>query len=161
MNRNQKIALGCGCAGCLGLIAVVIVVVALSVAGYLSIPGVSSYNSNRNSSYNLNTNRNSNYNSNLNSNANDNSNSNSDSSSSSSSMSNDDKHRLFQAAGATKDNQLLLKVLATIGFPNASGDGYAQFMEEHIPWALKNFEFMDTVNTAEKGRAYVEAHLDD
>lgn len=155
MNRNQKIALGCGGAGCLGLIAVVIVVVGLSAAGYLSTPGRSSDNRNRN----YNSNDNSNGNSNLNSNANENSNANS--SDSSSTMSNDDKHKLFQAVGATKDDQLLLKVLARIGFPNASGDGYEQFLEEHITWALKNFEFMETVDTAEKGRAYVEAHLDD
>ncbi|MGI9065152.1 MAG: hypothetical protein ACR2HX_01925 [Pyrinomonadaceae bacterium] len=147
MNRNKKIALGCGGAGCLGLIAVVIVVVGLSAAGYLSGPGISSDNRNRN------------YNVNDNSNANQNSNSNS--SSSSSTMSNDDKHKLFQAVGATKDDQLLMKVLARIGFPNASGDGYDQFMEEHVFWALKNFEFMETVDTAEEGRAYVEAHLDD
>ncbi|MDQ2920670.1 MAG: hypothetical protein M3R52_03505 [Acidobacteriota bacterium] len=153
MNRNQKIALGCGGAGCLGLVAVVIVVVVLSVTGYLSRPGVSSYNRNRNSNYNSNRNSNFDSTSNLNSNSN--------SSSSSSTMSSDDKHKLFQAVGATKDDQLLLKVLARIGFPNASGNGYDQFMEEHAFWALKNFEFMDTVNTPEKGRAYVEAHLDD
>ncbi len=143
MNRNTKIALGCGGAGCLGLIAVVIVVVGLSAAGYLSRPGISSADRNRN------------YNSNDNSTANGNS------SSSASTMSNDDKHKLFQAVGATKDDQLLLKVLARIGFPNASGEGYNKFMEEHLDWALKNFEFMDTVNTPEKARAYVEARLDD
>lgn len=157
MTKNQKIALGCGGGGCLGLILLLIVCVVLVVTGIVPAPGI--YSPNRNSNYNFNSNRNSNYNSNLNSNANDNSNSNS--SDSSSSMTDDDKHKLFQAVGATKDDQLLLKVLARIGFPNASGDGYAQFMEEHIPWAMKNFEFMDTVNTAEKGRAYVEAHLDD
>ena len=147
MNRNQKIALGCGGAGCLGLIAVVIVVVGLSAAGYLSGSDISSDNRNRN--YNLNDNSTANQNSN------------STSSSSSSTMSNDDKHKLFQAVSATKDDQLLLKVLARIGFPNASGEGYDEFLQEHIDWAFKNFEFMETVDTAEEGRAYVEAHLDD
>ena len=151
MNRNQKIALGCGGASCLGVIAVVIVVVVLGVAGYLTIPGVSNYN--RNSNYNSNSNRNSNL-----SNTNQNSNSNS---SSSSTMSNDDKHKLFQAAGATKDNQLILKVLAKIGFPNGTGEGYPEFVKEHFPWAMKNADFMRTVNTPEKARAYVETHLDD
>jgi hypothetical protein len=153
MNRNQKIALGCGGASCLGVIAVVIVVIVLGVAGYVSIPGVSSYNSNRNSNYNYNSNRNSNL-----SNTNRNSNSNS---SSSSTMSDDDKHKLFQAGGATKDNPLILKVLAKIGFPNGTGDGYPEFVKEHFPWALKHVEFMQTVNTPEKARAYVEAHLND
>ncbi len=147
MNKNQKIALGCGVAGCLGLILIVIIFVVLGVLGYVAIPGSSS-------------NRNYNYNSNADRGSNSNTSSNSDSSSSST-MSNDDKHKLFQAVGATKDNQLLLKVLDKIGFPNASGPGYNEFMEEHLSWAMKNFEFMDSVNTAEKGRAYVEAHIDD
>jgi len=156
MTRNQKIALGCGGAGCLGLVVIVIVVVVLAAAGYLAIPGVSSYNANRN----YNSNRNSNDNSNLNSNTDENLNTNTNSSESSSSMSDDDKHKLFQAAGATKDSQLILKVLDRIGFPNGSGEGYADFLKEHFPWAMRNTEFMRTVNTPEKARAYVEAHLD-
>lgn len=155
MTKNMKIALGCGGAGCLGLILIIIIAVVLVATGLVKAPGI--YSANRNSNYNYNSNSNSNANTDSNSN----SNSNSDSSSSSSSMSDDDKHKLFQAAGATKDDQLILKVLARIGFPNAAGDGYTEFMENHITWAMKNFEFMDTVNTAEKARAYVEAHLDD
>src|SRR5687767_11700353 len=152
MTKNTKIALGCGGAGCLGLILIVIVAAVLIGAGYIKAPGVYSAN-NRNYNYNYNSNRNSNYNSSdLNSNSD---------SSSSSSLSNDDKHKLFQAAGATKDNQLILRVLAKIGFPNGTGDGYADFLKDHIPWAMRNSDFMETVNTAEKGRAYVEAHIDD
>jgi hypothetical protein len=154
MTRNTKIALGCGGAGCLGLILIIIVGVVLVVSGVVPAPGLYNPNRNSNYNYNYNSNRNSNFNSNTNLNSNTNS-------SSSSTLSNDDKHKLFQAAGATRDNVLILKVLAKIGFPNGSGDGYAEFMEAHVYWALKNFEFMDTVNTSEKGRAYVEAHLDD
>ena len=99
----------------------------------------------------------------------DNSNSNSDSNtaiddsgeSSSSSMSDDDKHKLFQAAGVTKDSELILRVLKKIGYPSGTGAGYEQFIREHFSWAMKNLDFMQTVNTPEKGRAYVEAHLDD
>ena len=152
MTKNTKIALGCGGAGCLGLILIVIVAAVLIGAGYIKAPGVYSAN-NRNYNYNYNSNRNSNYNSS-------DTNSNSDSSSSSS-LSDDDKHKLFQAAGATKDNQLILRVLAKIGFPNGTGDGYADFLKDHIPWAMRNADFMETVNTAEKGRAYVDAHIDD
>jgi hypothetical protein len=148
MNKNQKIAVGCGVAGCLGLILVVIIFVVLGVLGYIRLPGASnsnSYNSNRNSNYNSNANTDSN----------------SGSSSSSSTMSDDDKHKLFQAAGVTQDNQLILKVLAKIGFPNGSGDGYAEFMKDHYPWAMKNTQFIQSVMTNDKARAYVEAHLDD
>jgi len=143
MTRNTKIALGCGGAGCLGLVLIIIIGVVLVATGVVKAPGID--NSNRNSNFNSNTNLNSN----------------SDRPSPSSTMSDDDKHKLFQAVHATKDDQLLLRVLARIGFPNGSGEGYDEFLQEHPSWALKNFEFMDTVDTAEKGRAYVEAHIDD
>ena len=161
MNKNQKIAVGCGAAGCLGLILLVIVCVVLVVTGIVPAPGL--YNANRNRNYNLNSNGNSNNNSNsnLNSNANDNLNTNSNSSDSSSSMTDDDKHKLFQAAGVTKDNDLILRVLRKIGFPNGTGDEYPQFIKDHLPWALKNVEFIQSVNTPEKARVYVEAHIDD
>jgi len=151
MTKNTKIALGCGGAGCLGLILIVIIGIVLVVTGVIKAPGLYSYNSNSN--YNYNSNRNSNFNSNLNSNSN--------SSSSSSTMSNDDKHKLFQAAGATKDNQIMLRILTKIGFPNGTGEGYSDFIKEHFAWAMKNVEFMKTINTPEKARAYFEAHIDD
>lgn len=155
MTKNQKIALGCGGGGCLGLILLVIVCVVLVVTGIVPAPGL--YNANRNS--NFNSNRNSNYNSN--SNANDNSNSNS--SDSSSSMTEDDKHKLFQAAGITKDTALIQRVLRKIGFLTESGvsSDYEQFVKNHGPWALKNLGFVKSVLTEEAARAYVEAHIDD
>ena len=157
MNRNQKIALGCGGASCLGVIAVVIVVVALGVAGYLSIPGVSSYNSNRNSNYNLNTNRNSNLNSNSDSN------SNSTTSSSASTMSDDDKHKLLQAAGMANDSELMPKVLRKLGFISDTGvsDDYAQFIKDHASWAQRNIAFINSIRNPEKAREYVNAHIND
>lgn len=152
MNRNAKIALGCGGAGCLGVIVVVVACVILAAAGYISLPG---YSSNYNYNYNSNYNRNSNYN--LNRNTNDNTNS----STSSSSLTDDDKHKLFQAAGITRDSALILRVLRHIGFPNGTGAGYEQFVKDHMGWAIKNLEFIQSVDTPEKGRAYVEANLDD
>jgi predicted metalloprotease len=157
MTRNTKIALGCGGAGCLGLILLVIVCVVLVVTGVVRAPGL--YNANRNDNYNSNSN--SNDNSNSNSNTNDNLNTNSDSSSSSSSMSEDDKHKLFQAAGLTKDNPLILRVLKKIGYPNGTGEGYSEFIKDHFSWAMKNLEFIQSVNTPEKARTYVDEHIDD
>jgi cytoskeletal protein RodZ len=153
MNRNQKIALGCGIAGCLGLILVVIICVVLAVLGYVAIPGTSNRN------YNYNSNRNSNDNSNANNESSPDSNSNSDSSSSS--LSDDDKHKLFQAAGMTKDQDLTRRVLRKIGYPNETGEEYKEFVGEHMGWAMKNFEFIRSVSTPEQARAYVEAHIDD
>ena len=155
MNRNQKIALGCGGGGCLGLILLVIVGVVLVVSGIVKAPGLYDPGPNRN--YNYNANRTSNYNYNSNNNLN----SNSDTSLS---MSEDDKHKLFQAVGVTKDNELIQKVLRKIGLFTASGtpsSDYQQFMKDHFTWAFKNLEFIQSVNTPEKGRAYVEEHIDD
>ena len=146
MTRNQKIALGCGGAGCLGLILLIVIAVVLSAAGYLSMPGTNSnYNSNSNAS------RNSNSNSPYSGNSN--------SSSSSSSITSDDKHKLYQAAGMTKDTALVQRVIVKLGLAN--DDEHQQFVKDHFPWAMKNLEFIQSVNTPEKARAYVEAHLDD
>lgn len=150
MTRNQKIALGCGGAGCLGIILLIVIGLALSAAGYLALPG----STNRNDNYNSNTNRNSNFNSNLNRN------SNSDSSPSSS-MASDDKHKLYQAAGMTKDRDLMLRVFSKIGLGDGTGADHQQFIKEHFAWAMKNLEFVQSINTPEKARAYVEEHIDD
>ena len=155
MNRNQKIALGCGGGGCLGLIVLLVV----GIFGYLTYTRSSRTFVNMNSdNYNVNTNSDSNLNYNTNTN--------SDTTGvaddgSSSSLSEDEKHKLFQAAGITKDSDLILRVLAKIGFPNGTGSGYQTFVKEHFAWAMKNLDFMQTVNTPEKGRAYVEEHIDD
>jgi len=153
MNRNQKIALGCGGASCLGVIAVVIVAVILGVAGYLTVPGVSSYNSNRNSNYNANYNRNSNVNGNLNSNSN----------TTSSSMSNDDKHKLLQAAGMANDSEMMPRVLRKLRFITDSGvsDDYAQFIKDHASWAQRNIAFINSMRNQEKAREYVNEHIND
>lgn len=152
MNRNQKIALGCGGGGCLGLILLVVVGAVLIVSGVIRAPGI--YNPDRNSNYNSNYNRNSNFNSNLNTNSN---------TSSSSSMSEDDKHKLFQAAGMTKDNELIQRVLRKLGFLTDSGvsDDYSKFVKDHFAWAMKNIKFVQSVNSAEKARAYVDEHIND
>ena len=156
MDRNTKIAIGCGGAGCLGLIVIAIVCVVLFSTGYISMPGSS--NANRNENFNA-TNANSNSNSNSNSNENSNS-----SSSSSSSLSNDDRHKLFQAAGMTRDNALIQKVLHKIGLltsDNNLADDYASFTKEHIEWAKSNTTFIQSVLTPEKARAYVDEHIND
>lgn len=147
MNRNQKIAAGCGGAGCLGLIVVVVVGAVI----YLAWP--SDLTANRNSNFSINSNRSSN------------SNSTADSvDETSSSISDDDKHKLFQAAGTTRDSELIQRVLKKIGLMRADGTTTAeneQFAKDHFSWALKNLQFINSVNTPEKARAYVEAHIDD
>lgn len=158
MTRNGKIALGCGGGGCLGLIVMVIALGVLIFTGAIKAPGIYSP---RDRSSNYNYNRNSNIDINVNTNANENSNSNSDSSPSSSSMSEDDKHKLYQAAGICKDAQLLMRALRKIGLGDGSGADHQDFIKAHFAWAMKNLDFIQSINTPEKARAYVEAHIDD
>ncbi len=150
MNRNQKIALGCGGAGCLGLI----VVIAAGAAGYYFYQRSPEY-ANRNYNFNLNTNSNSN--------ASDNT-ADETTPETSSSMSDDDKHKLFQAAGMTQDTQLITRVLKKIGLMRADGTvtpAHETFTKEHFNWAMNNVSFIQSVSTPDKAKAYVEAHIDD
>jgi len=156
MTKNQKIAAGCGAVGCLGLIVLIVAGCVVYFSYYRSRPSSANYNYNYNSNSNSNSNRNQNSGS-SNSSA-------PPSTSSSSSMSNDDRHKLFQAAGITKDSELIQKVLKKIGLMNASGvptDEYGPFVKDHISWAVNNMSFINSVNTPESGRAYVDAHLKD
>src|SRR5215218_7595285 len=144
MNRNQKIALGCGGAGCLGLIVV-------AIAGGLIYYFMRSAATNRNYNFNVSTNRNSNSNDNsdLTTNRNDNSSNSNSSSTSSSSMSDDDKHKLYQAAGVTGDGELIQRVSVKIGLMDEDftpGDNAVTFVREHGTWALQNTDFINSVN---------------
>ena len=167
MTRNQKIALGCGGAGCLGLIVVAIASAAIYVLVYRQPARRASQNYNVNINLNDNSaNANSNTSeSNDNSNSsesNSNSNSNSSVSTSASSMTDDDKHKLFQAASMTGDGELVRRVLVKIGLMNEDytpGDKYSSFMGEHIAWGARNYAFIQSINTPEKARAYVNDHF--
>jgi hypothetical protein len=161
MNRNQKIALGCGGLGCLGLIVLAIV----GIAAWTYIGRSAPTNRNRNYNFNVNTNTNSNQNddSNSASDSDADNNSNSTSSSSSSSYSEDDKHKLFQAAGMIQDAALFQRVMKKIGLFDANSSPtpeYETFVKEHFTWALKNTQFILSVNTKEKAQAYLDEHLD-
>jgi hypothetical protein len=158
MTKNQKIAAGCGAVGCLGLIVIIVAGCLVYFSYYRSRPSSANYN------YNYNSNSNSNSNRNVNSGSSNSNSSAPSSTSSSSSMSDDDRHKLFQAAGITKDSELIQKVLKKIGLLNASGvptDEYGPFVKDHISWAVNNVSFINSVNTPESGRAYVDAHLKD
>jgi hypothetical protein len=155
MNRNQKIALGCGGAGCLGLIVV-------AIAGGLIYYFANSERSIRDDNFNVTTNRNSN--SNDNTDTNDNSNSSRSTSSSASSMSDDDKHKLYQAAVMTGDQELIRRVMVKMGLMDEDytpGPNYSQFLGEHVSWAIRNGSFIQSINSPEKARAYVDEHFPD
>ena len=156
MTRNQKIALGCGGAGCLGLIAVTIVGCVIYFVYYAQSQR---YTANRNYNFNINTNSNSNSNDNseLSSNTNDNS-----SATDTSSMSEDDKHKLYQAASMTGDGELLRRVTVKIGLMDEDftpGPNYQTFVAEHVSWAIRNTDFIQSMDTPEKARNYVNENF--
>jgi hypothetical protein len=150
MNRNQKIALGCGGAGCLGLI---VVVVAAGLVYYFSrdfslIPG-----GDRNA--NMNSNRNSNSNSNS---------ADSSADETATTLSDDDQHKLFHAASATRDTAVMNRVWQKLGLADADGtpnDKYPEFTKDHIGWLFRNADFLQSINSEQKARAYVDAHIND
>jgi hypothetical protein len=157
MTKNQKIAAGCGGLGCLGLLV-------LAVAGglgyyfyYLPRRSERVYN------FNVNVNSNSNSNdSNRNSNENTNSSSTNSSRDSSSSYSDDEKHKLYQAASMSGDADLMQKVSKKLGLFTAEGipkDDYPEFIKDHGTWAISNAAFIASLDTPDKARAYVDAHL--
>ena len=156
MNRNQKIALGCGGAGCLGLIVVTIVGCVIYFVYYAQSRR---YTANRNYNFNINTNSNSNSNDNSDLNSNSNS-----SSTSTSSMSEDDKHKLYQAASMTGDGELLRRVTVKIGLMDEDftpGPNYQTFVAEHVSWAISNTAFIRSLDTPEKARTYVNENFPD
>ncbi|HEU4833846.1 MAG TPA: hypothetical protein VFS90_05500 [Pyrinomonadaceae bacterium] len=158
MNRNQKIALGCGGAGCLGLIVV-------AIAGGLVYYFMSRSPYYRNYNYNVSTNRNTNTNDNsdFTTNRNDNSsNSNSSSSTSSSSLSDDDKHKLYQAAAMTGDAELVRRVSVKLGLVNddyTPSSDYQEFLSAHVTWVMSNSDFIQSINSPAKARAYVNENF--
>ncbi|HEX6730258.1 MAG TPA: hypothetical protein VF074_09620 [Pyrinomonadaceae bacterium] len=147
MNRNQKIALGCGSAGCLGLIVVAVaagLVYYFSQRSFSLIPG---------------ENRNANINSNSNSNSSD-----SSADESATTLSDDDQHKLFHAASATRDTALMNRVWRKLGLTDADGtpnDKYAEFTKDHIGWLFRNADFLQEIDSEQKARAYVDAHIND
>ena len=155
MNRNQKIALGCGGAGCLGLIVVAIAGCLIYYFAYRS-PAYTNRNYNVSTNRNSNTNDNSDFSSNSN-NDNDNS-SDSNSSSSTSSLSEDDMHKLYQAATMTGDAELLRRVEVKLDLRDddyTPGSKYQAFVAEHVSWAIRNLDFIRSLDTPEKARTYV------
>jgi hypothetical protein len=145
MTRNQWIGAGCGGAGCLGLVVLVVVGAAFY---WLNLKPATQANSNSNSS------RISDHNSNT---------TNSEPRSSSS-LSEDNRHRLFQAASTTQDNELMKKVNKKLGLLDANGTPgktYAEFVKDHIVWIFQNTDWITEHNTPEKARAYVNEHIND
>jgi hypothetical protein len=136
-----------------------VVAIAGSVIWYLSrTPG-----STRNSNFNVNINRNSNT-STATDDSDSNSNSNTSGSATATRMSDDEKHKLYHAATVTKDTDTMVRVWKRLGLTGADGtpnEAYREFAKDHIGWLFRNTDFMQEMNSEEKARAYVDAHIND
>ena len=67
------------------------------------------------------------------------------------------------AASLANDPEMMQRVIRKLGFVTSSGvsPDYGQFIQEHAEWAHRNQEFINSVNSEEKARAYLNAHIDD
>jgi hypothetical protein len=84
------------------------------------------------------------------------------------SFSEDEKHRLYTAALAVSesplDTELFSEVCKKIGIYDVKGkptDKYMSFVQSHIDWVTRseNEQFRQEINSQEKARDYVTAHL--
>ena len=78
------------------------------------------------------------------------------------SMSDDDKHKLFQAAAMTGDTALVLEVNKKIGLLDSSGRPTAdmeKFTKDHIDWGLKNADWVKEYADKAKAKEYVNSHM--
>ncbi len=80
----------------------------------------------------------------------------------SSALSDDDKHRLFQAAAQCGDTQLRLEALKRMCLSpgeNVSREDFQKFVQDHAAWAAKNVVFVISLGSQEKARDYVNQHM--
>jgi hypothetical protein len=54
---------------------------------------------------------------------------------------------------------LIVLAVATVNGKGVPTDEYPAFLNDHIFWASKNESFINSVNTEETAREYVNAHL--
>lgn len=76
----------------------------------------------------------------------------------------DKKHRLFQAAAATRDDATARRVNEKIGVsgPDGRNTAYAQrFYRDHLAWAQRDSAFFKLITTPADAREYVNQHIDD
>ena len=77
-------------------------------------------------------------------------------------MTDDDKHKLYQAAVMTGDPELVRRVSVKIGLMNddyTPGANYTTFVREHVTWVIANGDFVKSMSPQEKAREYVNEHF--
>jgi hypothetical protein len=64
----------------------------------------------------------------------------------------------------TGDAELIRRVSIKIGLMNddyTPGADYEEFVAKHVSWSISNTDFIQSINTPEKARAYVNEHFPD
>ena len=78
-------------------------------------------------------------------------------------MSDDDQHKLYQAATMTGDAELVRRVEVKLGLKEddyTPGPKYQTFIAEHIGWAIRNRNFIVSLeDSPEKAREYVNENF--
>jgi hypothetical protein len=77
-------------------------------------------------------------------------------------MTDDDKYKLFFAASKTGDQKLIVAAYQKIGIVDQNSmptSDYKTFLGGSIAWAFKNTAFIQSINTPDKAREYVNAHM--
>jgi hypothetical protein len=75
--------------------------------------------------------------------------------------SDDEKHKLFQAVGITKDTALIIEVAEKIGLSDSTGHptpAMQPFIQEHMNWAMNNRAWVQEHLDPVKAREYVMEH---
>ena len=78
-----------------------------------------------------------------------------------STLTEDEQHRLFQAAGITQDDALIVEMAQRLGIMDTQGQrtaAFKPFIDAHLIWALTNVEFIQEHMSKEKALKYVMAH---
>jgi hypothetical protein len=148
------------------VLSILLMILVVGAFGFRRVQGPTRYdidiatNSNDNSNYNWN--RPGNDNSTSNSNSSSTASNSTDESAASTSMSETDKYRLFYAAAKSGDTSLQQRAAKKVGIVDSSGmpsSTYESFTKGMINWAFTDSAWVQTIDTAEKGRAYAEARL--
>jgi hypothetical protein len=79
------------------------------------------------------------------------------------SMSDDEKHKLFEAASAAKNFEIKMEVQKNLGLTDSEGKkptaAFQPFLQAHDAWLVKNASFKTEYADQNKAKDYVASHM--
>ena len=78
------------------------------------------------------------------------------------SLSDDDKHKLFQAAAMSGDPQLAVEASQKLGLIDSGGKptaDFEKFSKDHIDWGAKNTAWVQEYADKAKAKEYAKSHM--